>query len=456
MQSWMSTHRDDVPVRRRFIGTDWEEPNVTDGSHWRQPDGTAYPVYPPASAPTGLSGGGTGTSPWWSDALRDPWRDPYAPTALVVPGPDPAPESLPEPVADPGSARGRGLTPVLVICVVTALLAGALGGALGYTFAARSHSPAIGQPSGAAPAVAHRPPDSLPGVAERVLPSVVTVRVSGGGGTSVGSGFVVSADGYVITNDHVVGAGSSRATVDFSDGTSASAKVVGQDPESDLAVIKVARSGLAPVEFGDSEAIKVGDWVLAFGSPLALANTVTAGIISAVDRTIQAGEPGGQLRYYAAIQTDAAVNQGNSGGPLVDASGRVIGVNSVIRSVAAEEEEAGNIGLAFAIPINQAKRITQDIIDTGKARRTVIGARVGDAGNGAGVRLAAVHPNGPAATGGLKAGDVVLRLDGRPLTEASDLIALVRKYAPGAVVTVEYRRGGNKRTASVTLAADVK
>jgi putative serine protease PepD len=282
------------------------------------------------------------------------------------------------------------------------------------------------------------------------------VRVSGGGGLSVGSGFVASADGYVITNDHVVEASSGKPTVVFNDGSTSAATLVGQDPESDIAVIKVSRNGLVPVEFGDSEAIAVGDPVLAFGSPLALANTVTQGIVSALDRTIQAGDPGGQVRYYAAIQTDAAVNQGNSGGPLVDGAGRVVGVNSVIKSLAADQEAAGNIGLAFAIPINQAKRITRDIIDTGKARRTVIGAQVGKAGSGNGVRLSAVDPAGPAAGGGLRAGDVVLKLDGRLLEEATDLIALVRKYDPGSVVTVEYRRGSSTQTASVTLAADVK
>lgn len=181
--------------------------------------------------------------------------------------------------------------------------------------------------------------------------------------------------------------------------------------------------------------------------------------MSALDRTMQAGEPGGPVRYYAAIQTDAAVNHGNSGGPLVDAAGRVVGVNSTIKSLVSDGQEAGNIGLAFAIPINQAKRVTQDIIGTGKARRTVIGAQVGGpnaAVPGGGVRLASVEPSGPAAEAGLRAGDVILRLNGRPMTEPSDLIALVRKFAPGSVVTVEYRRGSARQNASVTLAADAK
>jgi putative serine protease PepD len=233
--------------------------------------------------------------------------------------------------------------------------------------------------------------------------------------------------------------------------------VVGRDPESDIAVIKAAKSGLTPVAIGNSDSIAVGDPVLAFGSPLALVNTVTAGIVSALDRTIEAGDSG-TTRYFAAIQTDAAVNQGNSGGPLVNAAGEVIGVNSVIRSVGGNETEAGNIGLAFAIPINQARRVAGDIIDTGKARRTVIGAEVvtGGSGSSSGARLRAVEPAGPAAQAGLKAGDVVTKLDGHVLEEGTDLIALVRKYAPGATVAIEFRRGSQQETASVTLAADAK
>ncbi|MER7330440.1 MULTISPECIES: trypsin-like peptidase domain-containing protein [unclassified Micromonospora] len=442
--------------------------DVTDGWDWRQPGGTPAPArppgpgYPPAGSPPAPQGaaGGT-TSPWWSDALADPWRDPAAPAAVVVPA-APSPGSEPEPVSDPDAPSRPTLRQLLLIPLITALLAGSLGGALGYAFAVRGGAgggPVLGADP-QAPGLAQRRPESLAGVAERVLPSVVTVRVASLGGTSEGSGFVASADGHVITNDHVVaGATGGKASVIFNDGSSAPATVVGQDPESDIAVIKVSRTGLRPVEFGDSDALAVGDPVLAIGSPLSLANTVTAGIVSALDRTMQAGEPGGPTRYYAAIQTDAAVNHGNSGGPLVDGAGRVIGVNSTIKSLVSDGQEAGNIGLAFAIPINQAKRVTQDIIGTGKARRTVIGAQVGGPGAGtagAGVRLAAVEPSGPAAGAGLKAGDVILKLAGRPMTEPTDLIALVRKFAPGSVVTVEYRRGSDRQNASVTLAADAK
>jgi putative serine protease PepD len=398
-------------------------------------------------------------SPWWSDGNADPWRDPHAPAAVVVPPPVTGPPVDLELVPDPDAAPRRGLGTVVLVSVITALLAGALGGALGLTFGSRNGAAVpLGAPPAPAPSGGQRPPESLAGVAERVLPSVVTVRVLGTGSFSVGSGFVVTADGYVITNDHVVAASNDKVNVTLTDGSTATAAVVGSDPESDLAVIKISgRADLPPVQFGDSDAIAVGDPVLAFGSPLALANTVTSGIVSAVDRTMRAGEPGGPVRYYAAIQTDAAVNQGNSGGPLVDGAGRVIGVNSVIKSLANSEDEAGNIGLAFAIPINQAKRVAQEIIATGKARRTVFGAQVeGATLPSGGVRLSAVEADGPAGSAGLRAGDVVTKIDGRLLEESADLIALVRKYPPGEVVTVEYRRGAEERKASVTLAADVK
>ena len=346
---------------------------------------------------------------------------------------------------------------VLVVSIVTALLAGALGGTLGYIFAGGGGG-GFGTPLGGNPPLAQRAPESVAGLAKKVLPSVVTVRIRSGNGASLGSGFIASDDGYVITNQHVVAGGSGGAFVTFNDGSVVDAKVVGSDPESDVAVLKVDQTGLPAAEFGDSDAVQVGDPVIAIGAPLGLSSTVTYGIVSAVDRPIQTNNNGGSPRYYAAIQTDAAVNQGNSGGPLFDAAGRVIGINSVIGSLAQDRENAGNVGLAFAIPINHAKRVAQDIIATGKARRTVIGATFDNTYRNVagGARIQSVEQNGPAAAAGLRAGDVILRIGGRAIEEAADVVALVRKYAPGANVMVDYQRNGARAQATVTLVADAK
>jgi putative serine protease PepD len=430
-------------------------PIVTDGSAWRQPDGVARQGAPSARS---TSTSGTGQSPWWSDALSDPWRDPDAPSAVVIrPATGHPPPLEPDPAATSGQRRGLGL--VALVAVVTALLAGSLGGTLGYVFATKggvSGRTVLGVGGNGTPAsLAVRPPDSLAGVASRVLPSVVTIKVGTDAGYALGSGFIASSDGYVITNDHVAEGQKGQTTVTFSDATTVSAKLVGADQESDVAVLKVNRTGLPAIQFGDSDQVAVGDPVLAIGSPLALTNTVTSGIVSALNRTVEAEEPGGPTRYYAAIQTDAAVNHGNSGGPLVDAGGRVIGMNSVIRSMATDADSAGNIGIAFAIPINQAKRIAQDIINNGKARRTVIGAELSNTyqnPNG-GVEVTVVSGGGPAANAGIKAGDVITRIDNVPLVQPADLIALVRKYPPGQAVTVQYQRDGGPHSVQVTLAA---
>ncbi|GAA2521027.1 hypothetical protein GCM10010201_18450 [Pilimelia columellifera subsp. columellifera] len=389
---------------------------------------------------------------WWSDAPNDPWRDPWSPAAVLAPALASAPAL--EPAPDPDRPR-RPLAAGAMVALVAAVaaLAGGVGGVIGFAAAREGAGPQLGEVT---PVAAERPPGSSAALVRAVLPSVVTIQVDEAGATSVGSGFVVSGDGHVITNEHVLTDAGREVAVMFADGRRSSAAIVGRDPESDLAVLKVRQPvGLRPVRFGDSDRLAVGDPVFAFGSPLALRNTVTSGIVSALDRPLQTGGSGEQVRYYAAIQTDAAVNQGNSGGPLVDGAGRVVGVNSVIQSLGGRREEAGNIGLAFAIPVNQAQRVTKEIIATGRAHRTVFGASVG-ADESGGVRLSAVPSGGPAAVAGLRAGDVVSALDGQVLAEAVDLIALVRRRAPGSVVSVAYQRGGDRRMASVTLTADAK
>ena len=380
---------------------------------------------------------------------------------MVVKTPPAEPPGLERPVPS-GQGPRAGLGLVLIVSIVTALLAGALGGTLGYVFAAGGGGALSGRQLGGNSPLAQRPPESLAGLAKKVLPSVVTISMRAGAGTSLGSGFVVSPDGHVITNNHVIEGGTGNAVIRFGDGTVAQGSVLGSDPEADVAVLKIDTSGLpadqlVPVEFGDSEQVQVGDPVVAVGAPLGLASTVTYGIVSYLDRPIRTSE-GGTARYYAAIQTDAAVNQGNSGGPLFDAGGRVIGINSVIGTLSDDQEQAGNVGLAFAIPINQARRLAQDIIDTGRARRTVMGAEIDNTYRNitGGARLRSVVPNGPASNAGLREGDVLMAINGRPIEESWDVTALVRKYAPGAVIEVRYLRGGTPQTASVTLVADAK
>jgi putative serine protease PepD len=340
----------------------------------------------------------------------------------------------------------------LVAVVLSGLLGGAIGIHIGSNDSGRAGAIVRGAPGAPLPA-----PDSLTAVAQEVLPSVVTIRVPVDGGTSLGSGFVASDQGHVITNDHVLAGSSGAATVIFDDGSVAQAQVVGTDLESDVAVLKVLnRNDFHVAMMGDSDYVSVGDQVIAVGSPLALRGTVTAGIVSAVDRPIATGSFQGGTRYYAAIQTDAAVNHGNSGGPLVNSSGQVVGINAVIKSLAVDEESAGNIGLAFAIPINHAQRVANEIIQHGRAHRTVIGAELEESGRGmaGGVRLREVAASGPAEEAGMRSGDVVMTYNGRPLSDPVDLIALVRKTAPGERVPVTYKRGPNSHNAEIKVVAD--
>jgi putative serine protease PepD len=461
-----------------------EEPIVTDGSAWRQPGhggpaspaGWPAPMQPqygpparpawtaPNAAPnTAQNAPQPAPNTWWSDALADPWRDPDAPVVVVKSPADEAP-ALEKP-PPPGPGPRIGLSMVLMVAIITALLAGALGGTLGYVFAVGGGGGGNGGSSsqlGSNPPLNNRPPETIAALVKKVLPSVVTISMRVGNGTSLGSGFVVSADGHVITNNHVVEGGTGTATIRFSDATVAPATVVGTDEESDIAVLKIDSSSLpdgklVPVEFGDSDRVQVGDPVVAVGAPLGLTSTVTYGVVSYLDRPIRTSE-GGTARYYSAIQTDAAVNQGNSGGPLFDAGGRVVGINSVIGTLSEDQSSAGNVGLAFAIPINHARRIATDIINTGKARRTVMGVQPDPSYRNpiGGARLASVEANGPASAAGLRAGDVILAVNGKPVEEFWDLTALIRKYPPNAVVEIQYLRGTTRDKTSVTLVADAK
>lgn len=418
--------------------------------------------YPPAG---GQQPTGGPDSPWWSQAgASDPWRDPSASPAWLAPTPPAPPPPNAPPLAADGPSRRGGLGQVLLISIVVAVVAGLLGGALGYVVAARTSdgSFSLGNSSGDTPALAERAPTSVAGIAKQVQPSVVTVVITSTSGNGNGSGFVISDKGYILTNNHVAAPAATGGSlrVQFSDGSSTAATIVGRDASSDIAVLKINKANLKTVNFGDSDRIAIGDPVVAFGSPLGLADTVTSGIVSAVDRPVCTGCKSGSGQgdesdaFMAAIQTDAAINPGNSGGPLVDGAGRVIGVNSAIAALPTQNgsSTSGNIGIGFAIPINQAKRIAEELIATGKARTTVIGAEVKlDDATSSGAVLSRVVTGGPVAKSGLRTGDVVTRFADRPIEDGVALIALVRKQPPGSKVGIEYRRSGRTTTTSVTL-----
>jgi putative serine protease PepD len=385
------------------------------------------------------------------------WPPPLGQT--MAEGPPAGVPSLATTATLPAGRTGRRRPRSGSVIAVAALTALVIGGAAGYggaTLARRTESSATtARPSAPpTPGVTRTPVPPAPAsantveVAKRVLPGTVTIQV----GRGTGSGFVIDGEGRIVTNNHVIteAANGSRIRVVLSDGRRRNAVLVGRSPSYDLAVIKVNGAGsLSPLELGDSSQIQIGEPVIAVGSPLGLPGTVTQGIISARNRPVmvaEGAEADSPTAYINAIQTDAPINPGNSGGPLVDAGARVIGVNSAILTFAASR----NIGLGFAIPINQAATIADLLIKNGKATYPVIGANVRDASSG--VELTDVDAQGPAGKAVLRVGDVITRIDGEPLDGGmEELIVTVRTRRPGEVVVLDYRRGSTQSQASVTL-----
>ena len=374
--------------------------------------------------------------------------------------------------AQPASGAERRGWPVGLLvagAVVLALVAGLLGGAAGAFWQARggagiNRTLTLPAP---APGSTARPADSVAGIASGVLPSVVAIKVTGAAGSGTGSGFVIRSDGYIVTNNHVVAAaaGGGEITVVFQDGSQSAAKIVGRDESYDLAAIKVTRTGLKTLNFGDSASMVVGDSVIAIGAPLGLQGTVTTGIVSALNRPVSAGGEDSAPAFINAIQTDAAINPGNSGGPLVNMQGQVIAVNSAIARVPGTGGlgQGGNIGLGFAIPSQQARRTVEQLIRTGKAQHPVIGVLLDRSYDGEGVKVSSVPqggqqpvtPGGPADKAGIKAGDVITAFEGRPVAEPDELVVAIRARAPGDQVKLTVRTSGRERTVTMTLQAAV-
>ncbi|WP_328873682.1 trypsin-like peptidase domain-containing protein [Streptomyces sp. NBC_00287] len=433
-----------------------------------QAHGTAVPAPAPAPAQahgTPAPAPGTPLPPPLHTAAPTPWQnyDPWAAAPLTGPLQQ---NGAAVPSKDQRRKKAKRL--LLTGALLLALVSGGVGGAVGAYLERNGGVGEVELPQ-AGNEPTGRAPDSVAGIAARALPSVVTLHVSGAEEQGTGTGFVLDGRGHILTNNHVVqpaGSGG-EITVTFHSGDTAKATVVGRDSGYDLAVVKVTGvSGLSPMTLGNSDNVQVGDPVVAIGAPFDLAGTVTSGIISAKERPITAGGESGDasdVSYVDALQTDAPINPGNSGGPLLDAKARVIGINSAIRSADSGSDldggQAGSIGLGFAIPINQGKRVAEELINTGRATHPVIGvtldmdysgdgARVGIKGSDGG---SAVTAGGPGDKAGIEPGDVITEVDGQRVHSGEELIVKTRAHRPGDRLELTLKRDGEEITLSLTL-----
>ncbi|WP_374204029.1 S1C family serine protease [Streptomyces sp. HPF1205] len=377
----------------------------------------------------------------------------------------------------PGSGSGsgsggrrRGVGALVAAVVVAALVAGGVGGGIGYEVAKHNNdnsgSTTISAPSSIK--ALDRAPNSVAGIANRALPSVVTIKASGSQESGTGTGFVYDTQGHILTNNHVVApaANGGKLTVTFSNGNTYDAEVVGRAQGYDVAVVKLkSASGvkLTPLPLGNSDDARVGDATIAIGAPFGLSGTVTTGIVSAVHRPVASsdGQGSSPASYMSAIQTDASINPGNSGGPLMNANGAVIGINSAIQPAGntSPGSQGGSVGLGFAIPINQAKRVADQLIKTGQPVYPVMKVSLDTAYDGDGARIGPsaddVTPGGPGAQAGLKPGDVITKFDGTIIDSGQTLIGEIWTHSPGDKVTVTYTRDGSTHTTTVTLGSRV-
>jgi len=433
---------------------------------------TNHPRYSPPQRPGSAHAGAAGQhypaqaqrySPYdWRATQEIPIpRQPYPPNV----GPQPTAASSPVTPAGQKRSRAGGL---IAGAVAVAVVSAGVGG--GVALAVRPDHPntttAVATAPGALPGqpAASLPVGSVEQVAAKVVPSVVKLETSMGRQSEEGSGIVLTSDGLILTNSHVVAAAAERGlpggtpttVVTFGDGRTAPFTVVGTDPSTDIAVVRAEGvSGLTPVTIGSSSNLKVGQDVVAVGSPLGLEGTVTTGIVSALNRPVATGgDAGDQNMVLDAIQTDAAINPGNSGGALVNMNGELVGVNSAIATLGDESTgpASGSIGLGFAIPVDQAKRIADELIQTGTATHASLGVQVSNDASTNGAKIMEVIPGGPAAAAGLPSGVVVTKLDDRIINSADGLVAAVRSKAPGDKVTLTYSQpSGGNQTVEVTL-----
>ncbi|MAU84307.1 MAG: peptidase S1 [Gordonia sp.] len=352
--------------------------------------------------------------------------------------------------------------------VVTALLAGLLGGVVGVGGSALLNNDDSGSVPvlSSAPDTANTAADVKPGsvtyAAQIASKSTADIKVAGAQGSAVGSGIVLSPDGYVLTNNHVVAMAGNGSTIQVttSDGKTYGAEVTGTSPSYDLAVIKLdGASGLTPAALGDSDGLQVGEQVVAVGSPENLSNTVTSGIVSALSRTVTAAdESGSGVTVYNGLQTDTPINPGNSGGPLVNLKGQVVGVNSAVDTGQAASGGVQAYGLGFAIPVNTAKRIGNELLQDGQATKPVLGVSgsltaTDSAAEGA--QISSVQSGGAADQAGIKQGDVITKIGDTPISNYADLMAQILTHTPGETVSVTVGSGSDARTVQVKLGSAV-
>ncbi len=342
----------------------------------------------------------------------------------------------------------------IIAGVISCLLAGMIG-FMGASMIGNSPAPSISLPASSGD-TSPRADDSIAGIAQAVLPVVVSIDVTSDQGSGTGSGFVIRStakESFILTNNHVAtGAGGAQEiTVTFQDQSQETATIVGTDASYDLAVLRIDRGNLPVAALGNSDDVVVGDATIAIGSPLGLTGTVTSGIVSALNRPVTAGDAT-DVSFISAIQTDAAINPGNSGGPLVNSRGEVIGINSAIATTGSSVSgQSGSIGLGFAIPINQARRVATELIETGSSSYPVIGVQLDMTYEGQGALVQSVVEGGPASETELAAGDVITAIDGVKVSDGTELVVRIRAKNPGDVVELTLLDGS---VIEVTLGSD--